>query len=502
MAALLGGCSDSQTCAKRSVVSDSACSTSQDCVDMGFQSLVCLDGLCRRTCVVDSECLPNKDDLEDEPDICLQQLNALPPAICEAQVCEIACPDAPCGSGESCRNGRCVYAYEGFEIPPGDDLADLRRQGWNGIETEFTNPKTEIVFRGILGCDLGDERCAGPASEGERFATLERQSLQVREEVAPTCRPCACCLQCQLSTADEWLRAEGTCPGERPMPLACPATTPAYCQNVCDACTACTNAPPERVGMNLTSCEVLPAQKTCSSCAPCESDVITCTAATCPMCAAEPNSAACITCVQDNCLESQACQDCRVCDAATSCLVNDPGSAACIQNVTQCEALGDDGCFPAAISYGRAVLNDLEQALVSDVVDLSQASGQVVLQFDYVPFNVAETYRPGVQQVAPQDWPVVPQEVRVDLCGGSCESEASWQLGTLDRGGMAVIPPVNRRNNGLLLGSQTPLDWTAGQVRVVVPEALRTPQFRFRFVPSLATDTRVGIDNVMVRRLP
>lgn len=501
-AVLLHACSEAPTCASRAVISETACHTTQDCIDGGNLNLVCLNQVCRKTCQIDAECQPNQEDLVDEPAMCLELLNQLPPTICEAQVCEVACPDAPCQAGERCEAGRCVYAYESFEIPPDGDLADLGRLGWNNLPTELSNPQTTIVFEGLRGCNLGDDNCAGPASKGVRFVSLERQSLQVRVDVAPTCRGCACCLQCQFTTPQEWLLQEGTCPGDRPRPLACPATPPSHCQTVCDACNACPNADAARVGERLTSCEVLPAQKICPGCPACEADKATCTAAMCSSCASEPSGAECVNCVNTNCLDSPACQDCRVCDDATSCLVTDPGSAACIDNVTRCGALGNDACFPAAVNYGRAVLEPGEQALVSNQVDLSQAQGQVVLQFDHVSFNVGETFRPGVQGEAPEDWPVVPQEVRVELCATNCAEPGSWQLGALDVGGPAIVPAENRRSNGLLLGTQTALDWTAGQVRVVVPPALQTAQFRFRFVPNIGNDARLGIDNVMVRRLP
>ncbi len=441
----------------------------------------------------------DKSNIADEPTECQAQIKALSDGICEGQLCQVQCPAVPCEGAETCVNGRCVYAYESFEIAEGEALADLGRMGWNALPIELQNLQTTIVFEGRRDCALGDERCAGPASQGVRFVSIERQPLQASVSVAPTCRPCACCLDCLFQPESDPPPDLASCPGNRPMPLSCPVSTPQRCDAVCQQCSTCPDADMDRLGMNLTSCELPVAQKTCPGCLTCKAEESTCTASMCPICATAPTSKDCQDCVTLNCLSSQACQDCAVCDTATGCIGQ--GTAECIQSVDDCRALGANGCFPAAVGYGRSTLTVAEQALVSAAVNLSSADGEVVLQFDHVPFNVGETYRPGVADTAPSEWPIEPQELRVELCAGSCEVEASWKLGEYDVGGPAVLPAANRRRNGLLLGSQGELDWRTGQVRIAVPSAFRTSQFRFRFVPNLSRDTRLGIDNIMVRRL-
>jgi len=183
-------------------------------------------------------------------------------------------------------------------------------------------------------------------------------------------------------------------------------------------------------------------------------------------------------------------------------LLSDPGSATTLALVAQCEAQGSDGCFETAVAFDRSELTDLEQAAVSPEINLSGVTGKVVLQLDHVPFNVGESYRPGIQGQDPSTWPLAPQGVRVELCGGACEMPSSWTLGTLSSGGEAILPAANRRRNGLLLGSQAALDWQAGRAEVQIPEGLRTSQLRLRFVPEIDAGTRLGIDRVVVRRVP
>lgn len=501
----LVGCSSDPECLTRSLTTDVACATSQDCIDDGLEGLTCLDGRCQRVCEVDADCdLGIRPMAGEEGDVCELLPGDIPVGYCEARVCRVGCPDQPCAAGETCDAGRCVLFAESFEPDTPDDVADLGQFGWNGLDKELPNRRTAIVFEGIRGCTLGDVTCAGVAADGQRFLSLQRQPTQAKgtAETDFTCRPCACCLACLFEPDGPSEVNLSSCPDERPSPLTCPAQSPARCNAVCEQCNACPDADQSRIGERLASCEQPPAAKDCANCITCRADTAACTTAQCPTCAQEPGGDACVQCVNANCLGSQACTDCRVCEEARDCVLTDPGSAECLQAVTRCSELGADGCFDAAVGYRRAQLTDDEQALVSPEIDLSRVEGPVILQFDHVPFDVGESYRPGIQGTDPGQWPVAPQQVRVELCGGACEAPASWVLGALDTGGEARVPAASRRNNGLLLGSQTALDWRAGEVRVQVPDALKTAGFRFRFVPDIDEDARLGIDRILLRRRP
>lgn len=465
----LPGCSGkSSECAPRVISSDQTCAATADCVEAGFQTLTCVDGLCQRQCARDADCALGV--IEGEAEACKDL--AAPPGICEAQLCVVGCPDVPCGAGESCVQGRCVYDYEGFEIPAGGDYVDLPILGFNQLPKERENVLLQVAWQGRPGCSLGDERCAGPAAAGERFGIVGTYPTPPRG--APlegkTCRTCACCLECLLDPPPE-APILASCPRQQSLPLAfaCPAAVPPVCRSVCEACESCPGAtraePPER----LLACEALAASKTCTACTACPED--------------------------------EACEACDACAQARRCVVTMPGSAACMQSQAACAAQGADGCFLTPIRYRREQLTEAEQALVSRPINLAGAQGRVVLQLDYVPFNVGFEYRPGIQGTPPSEWPTRPQELRIQLCGGRCEEESSWRDAAAD-GAPLVLPPQALRRNGLTLGSQTALDWRGGRVVVPIPEDLRTAELRYRLLPRLGPGVLVGVDEIYVRRLP
>jgi hypothetical protein len=224
----------------------------------------------------------------------------------------------------------------------------------------------------------------------------------------------------------------------------------------------------------------------------------TCRASSCPACS-NLDSEACKTCETNSCPACTSCRACNVCSRALDCQLSDPGSAACIENTADCNAQGADGCFPTPINYPRAQLTDLEQSLVSPPIDLSQASGAVSLQLEYVPFNVGEKYRPGIQGTPAAMWPIADQEVVIQLCSGNCGVDSSWIDATLVNGARASIPPLTQRGNGLSLGRQSSVDWGSGRVEVDIPAAMRTSELRFRLLPRLDGDVQVGIDNILIR---
>lgn len=496
------GCSGSKPCSARAVTSEEACKTTADCVAAGFSTLSCISGVCRRGCTTDEDCSVGGSD---EGDACEGGGSTAGPAVCEAQLCVPGCPEAPCAAGETCVRGRCALAFEGFELPGGADAATLATLGWNGLPKELDNFATLIVESGSPGCSLGDPRCAGPASEGDRFVTLARvpTSEKGTPSVGFTCRSCACCLECQLSPPPSGVARVPECPRDPGVAVAlmCPASPPAVCEGVCTDCEACVLADSARLGERLLACETAAARRTCPACSGCDAEGCEgCRAASCPDCRTDPAGTACQECEQRSCPSCEPCRACVLCSEALECGISDPGGAECIAKRGACDAMGRDGCYPTPVHYPRAELTDAEQALVSPEMRLAGVEGEVVLELDHVPFDVGEAYRPGQQGVPASTWSTARQEVVIELCAGRCEDPASWRPAELTTGDTASFPPLAQRRNGLSLGRQTSVDWRGGRVRASIPAELFTNTFRFRIVPRLAEDVRVGIDNVLVRR--
>lgn len=469
-------CSDGDKCRPRAVKTDEECSTSEQCVEAGYTGLACVNGFCGKTCLSDSDCAALASVSQQEVDACPILAEGTPPVfICEAQLCTNGCVgNADCGAGETCLAGRCSVFTEGFE-PRGSDILTPEAIGWNDDERELRNQKTKIVFKGVEGCARGDEKCAGPAAEGSYFVSLERVPTPAQSTPIPadTCRACACCLQCKLAPPAGQLDLMD-CPDlsiDIPAEAMCPANTPAVCTNVCTACDACTNAPASReVSPELSSCEQSAARKTCPAC-------------------------------EEPCVTGQPCPpaSCTQCRDAERCDLETPGSARCTQLHAACDAQGADGCYSTPVSRPRSLLTDLEQALSSPVIPLANA-GDVILELEYVPFDIGEKYRRVVQGTDPASWPIEAQEVLVQLCGGNCTSDASWVTAMTLSGSTATYPADPERNNGVRLGAQSTIDWRSNRAQVAIPENLRTDQFRFRFLPKLADNARFGIDQIVIRR--
>lgn len=497
-------CTDDNPCPPRVVTSDVACSTDEDCSEEGFNTLSCLNGRCQRPCLRDADCEIAAFNAEDHPEECVRSGMQPPTAVCEAQICRVGCPDVPCAADEVCQAGRCALDYQGFELD-GRDFVNLSILGWNSIERPVENTRMSVAFEGVAGCSLGDDNCAGAASENARFALVARQPTPPKGTSTTdfTCRPCRCCLEC-LATPFEVNDPPppvqlSSCPFERtaPAPITCHDPTPSHCVDVCNACDACPDAPPDRLGQRLEPCERVVALKTCSSCPACDALLPGCTASECPVCAAMPTSRECGDCVRDNCQSRPECQDCVVCEDSLTC---DPNDANCIQQGLTCQSLGADGCFFTPVSYRDEQLDDHEQSLVSPEIDLSGVTGGVVLQFDYVSFDIGDRYRPGIQGQDPLTWPEEPQEVLLQFCSSGCNSSASWVTAMGASGQPVLFPPVGRRNNGLLVGSQTRLDWNNGRIQVPIPPERLVAGFRYRFIPRIGDDARLGLDAIYVRR--
>lgn len=492
----LWGCPESTECPPLDVTSETSCSTSQDCIDEGLPELSCVGGICRRPCLRDRDCV-----LEATDD-CANTTEEQGRVICEAQLCMPGCDgDGDCPGGQTCADGRCVWYAESFEAPGPNEAVSLDGLGFDTVEKDLQNLRTTIAWEGVMGCNLGDARCAGIAGDGVRFVSLETVATPEKgtPEVDFTCRACACCLACVIDPPALEPRIE-TC-GESTVPIAlmCPASTPPVCSNICSACDQC-QASTRMLGERLLACEERAASRTCSVCPTCQADTCaSCRTDSCPACQQNLDGDACKTCEANSCPSCGPCRDCNVCSRALDCEISDPGSAECIANRVDCDAQMEDGCYPTPVNYPRAQLTDLEQSLVSPAIDLSGASGPLTLRFEFVPFNVGEKYRPGIQGTPASEWPEADQEVVVGLCAGDCSNEASWTEAKFLDGRRASFPPAGQRGNGLSLGRQGELDWGSGRVEVDVPERFRTAEFRFRFLPRLAQDVRVGIDNILIR---
>ncbi len=497
------GCK-SEKCPSLAVVSEIECTTTEDCANANAPELSCISGICRRPCLDDEDCV-----LTFEPgDDCANEVEPQGAVVCESQLCAPGCPDTPCADGESCVDGRCYVFFESFELPEGEAAVSFDSLGWNGLDLPLNNLDSRVVWRGPLTCvntNLGDDSCAGPAGHGERFASIASVPTPEKgtPDVALTCRSCACCLECVLDTPNFEVRVPA-CPRNPGIPIAlqCPGAVPGVCQTVCNECESCAMADQNQLGERLLSCEQDAATRTCTSCTQCDAPSCeTCRSQNCPACATDIDSEACTTCEQAQCAACSSCRACNTCSGALSCELSDPNSAACIAKRVACDAQDTDGCYPTPINYPRAQLTDEEQALISPAIGaVAGINDPLVLQLEYVAFNVGEEYRPGVQGTPADQWPVRGQEVLVQLCAASCDQASSWTDATLISGDRASFPPVNQRRNGLSLGNQTSIDWRAGRVQVDLPQAMLTPQFRFRLVPFLEEDIRVGVDNIVIRR--
>ena len=509
LAFAVAGCSDDSSaggCARKVVTSNESCQISADCASAGLD-LSCIDGICRLACRTDTDCdlIANADPAD--PIECRADPATTPAAFCQAGRCEVGCPEVACGAGEVCFGARCVLYGEGFEVPAGADGVDLPLLGFNDLPTTLSNGRTKVLSAGQAGCiPAVDRNCNGPAAQGENFVVLETVPAPAKgiPETGPTCRACACCLEC-LADPPSAPVSIANCPSpEIPSPLTCPASHPS-CDGVCalcDQCPAATNRPSDPEDAPLASCEATAAGKRCSLCDACDAFLPMCQSQSCPVCATAPTSTECRDCVEANCLSDQRCQNCQTCQDAQLCRRTTPGSPECNLLSDACDLQGDDGCYAVPVRYPRAQLFDEEQALTSPAIDLSSATeGDVVLQFDYVSFDVGVSYFPGVQGTPPEQWTEADQNVRVQFCAGTC-GRTDWSDGQLVSGAEAVLPSLDERNNGRLLGDQTLVDWRAGRVEVVVPSNLRSAGFRYRLLPSLNEGARLGVDNILVRRTP
>ncbi len=488
-----GGCSDDPE----------GCRTRQDCFDLGQTTAECVSGACVRTCAADVDCRGGNDAPK-------------PNAVCERGLCADGCPDVACGAGETCQEGRCSLFNQSFEGATAGAFVTLETLGWNAIERPLRNRAAQVVWTGPPTCTAADrpERCAGPAGHGQYFLAVERAPTPAVAtfEFGPSCRSCTCCRACRDPSAR--VPGEDACVGlgvTLPAPgaeLMCGAA-PAECTAVCQACDQCPAAPAGTVGEGLDACATQAAQRTCPGCPTYDQCVATklanppaCPGGNFPACATPPTTMAeCQDCLRKECdAQRPACWACRDYEQLRKDFPDDESQWRNLQ--IACEMQAGNGCIPTPINTPRSVLTDEEQAIESPAVNLAGQSGNLVVQLQYVPFNVGTTYRRVLQGQDPRTWPVERQEVRVQLCGASCADAASWRDATTVSGAPAVFPREDQRGNGLQFAGQSAADWTLDVVQVPIPQELRTAEFRFRLVPRLPDATRIGVDRVVIRRLP
>jgi len=502
-------CDDSPPCADGYGALDTACTTSLDCAEAGLAALSCVDGRCRLPCLRDEDCrAPAASD-----DACVPSADGA--AVCEGQVCVPGCPARPCPVGPSrCAGGRCAFAFEGFEAI-GAASPTLSGLGWNDLPRALDNPQTFVAFEGNGDCAPGPS-CGGVAAEGRRFALLGTQPTPEKgtPRTDSSCRACACCLECRLDPPRQ-PPSILECPRSLTVParLRCgpatrcdeappPTEVPEVCEALCQACEACPPATSDRTGALLSACEARAADRDCAACVACESSTEACRgcrSSECPEACADRASEACTACEEEAGCPCDDCRDCSACADARSCRDTGGASAWCAALESRCRELEDQGCFPVPVDYPREQLEPGEQALESFAIDLSSASGPVVLEFSYVAFDVGDRYLPGVQGESVCSWETRPQEVLVQLCAGDCLEDSSWVNARFTDGARAAFPPPSQRGNGLPFGSQSPVDWRSGRLVVEIPESLRSDAMRFRFLPRLSENASVGIDDILVR---
>jgi hypothetical protein len=476
--------------------SKEGCSTNQDCVEQGLELASCVNRACVRACEKDLDCRdPQTPDLDNGQ-------------ICQAFVCAPGCAAGGelCQTGESCVGGRCLLFLESFEpahCPNAQDgdVLQLACLGFGTIASFDGTPRkpnksATIVWTGPSDCTPADppDRCAGPAADGRYYLALEREKVPPTRslEFDDSCSACRCCLEC----IDPSQRAGATtCLGVTfPNLNACMATPPAECQGVCGDCNGCMARQGDGFGEGLNACEAIAAARTCAACETYEA---------CQR--ANPNMP------QACAAERPACWACR--DARTE---TDPDRRR--EAEMACQTQGPNGCDSVPIAAPRSVLSDDEQAIESPPIDLSAATGPLVLELSYIPFNVQRCYKQVVQDADPRTWPTLRQEVTLQLCAGSCEQSASWvdativpgapPIGRLEcaqgQGGgdadLARFPREDELGNSLQFQEQVTSDWRIGLLQATIPDSMRSATFRFRLVPRLDEDTRVGIDRIVIRR--
>ncbi|MBI2372540.1 MAG: hypothetical protein HYV07_00940 [Deltaproteobacteria bacterium] len=504
--------------------SSDGCRTTADCAESGSAGLTCVDGACVHACSVDSDCEEVGADY-----------------ICEARICVPGCPATACVSGQVCTYGRCAFFYEGFEADRIGEVATLEALGWNPNVRELRNEEAIVVYN-REGCTIEDEesKCAGTPAEGSYYLSIERTPTPPTgtEEFGVTCGSCRCCLECRdaarrnsasqrvyyhsnagtpppgcgngtvetsPSCADEpppgtrceqcddgnttggdgcspaCRRELAECPGVNAVADMCTADVDSACADICSACDACPNANAGAIGDGLTSCETDAALKSCSACLAYEACI-----------AANPTN-------PEACEETQRpCIACREADRLTIEVPDQPSVWREWRQICDSQSLGDR-CYATQVARPRSALTEDEQAVESPKISIAGVSGDLVLEFQYLAFNIGDSYRPVDQTKPKEEWPLVTQEVEIQLCGGNCAAPESWKPATFTTSAPAKFPTGIEKNNGLFFANQNRTDWRANLREALIPAELRTTEFQFRFLPRLADGARVGVDAVAVR---
>lgn len=516
------------------------CRTNADCAlapaNLCDQTLAlsCVSGECVELCETDADC--REDPLESTDRRECGGVNPNRFRVCADRRCAAGCvppgmngEGLACGAGETCAaDGRCALFAESFEPPAGETSISLpvlrevcRTEGtdpsscskWDDLPRAKRNTASRVSFAGLPNCNReaigAEDVCAGPAAQGSFFLRLQRVPIASRSALFDfTCAACKCCSDCLDGTLR--LDSEPTCLGVSipEIPRMCVNPSEPACASVCADCSQCPAVPPgedqrptteEETGLN--QCQVVAAARICPAWLDSESCRLAARAAACQSVCPNPEEtpAPCDQCLRSECADEERTY--RACELAQTERLACPGCTDIwgpLQDL--CDTQGPMACVQGPVLVNRGNLKESEQAVVSPILNLQGVTGDLRLTFQYIPFKVGPSFYL-YSSNDPEDLldptnaeGVYPQEVRVQFCGGGCESESNWVASG------RLLPTVAERNNGLQPGLHAAGDWAVYGFDVSIPDALRTSGFRFRFLPRLADDAVLGVDNVIVRR--
>jgi hypothetical protein len=409
-----------------------------------------------------------------------------------------------------------VHYFESFEGSMPGELVTLETKGWNDIDRELRNRSSVVVWRGPTTCTPADppDRCAGPAAEGEYFLAIEREKTPASSsaEFGVTCGACRCCLECR-DPAQRTAGETGCLGVTFDASATCSADVPQECGAICASCESSAACPPTPSGsfsMDLPVCLRAAAAHQCAGCAPYDQCVQAkyaenrmCPGGNYPECSTMPpqNQGECNECLAKECASTRnACWACRDADRLQADYPNEPSRWQALRDA--CTAQGETGCYATPVDLRRSALSDDEQSLESPEISLAGVQGNLQLELQYVPFDVQRVYRRVIQERPRDEWPLEPQEVVVQLCASGCDDGASWTDAELVGGGRAVFPREEQRANGLAFAQQGVPDWRINLAEIAIPETFKTSTFRFRFLPRLEDEARIGVDRISIGSRP
>jgi hypothetical protein len=539
------------------------CSSTKDCVALGYDysNAICLNNACVNTCVADSDCACQADAGHCGPLICNAGIcehgcssdsDCMGGDKCSNGRCALYFEsfEPPMGATTNTLDDM-THQFNQIDA-------------WNGVKALKNKRTEIVFagVAGCANMNLPLDQCAGAAGDGKYFLSVEVEPATQRGTLnqGTTCAACACCLACRDFAATKNVSGSckqvgatcqnqgECCPGEFctggmcfgpdpclgmqiPETNTCgPPPVPSACSSACNTCASdsmncpAATTPP---GAMLTACEVDAAKQDCGGCQQYNA---------CNMmhsseimgCIADPNGTSGQGCTFSNKADSTAVtRDCNRCkcpsyDDCWSCRnyetdASNQGLGAMVTqaDAAHCSAQGNGGCFATPVSVTRSALTDDEQAVVSrEIPSVGMAASEdLELSFEYLAFNVGQCFTKTLQGMDPSTYPPERQDLVIQFCGSNCQQSSSWvdakPIGAADEmdtcGRMTgprkgAIPTDNQINNGLAFELQDTQDWRNNLVRVAIPAALRTANFRFRFLPLLHDGTRIGVDRILITR--